>query len=124
MKRARSSLSQKSVPRRNHQLCRVGSLAVILGFVFCAATANWESHRTADVLVEASLWLVASCALGIGCAVLVEYAFGLTNPAKRLEQQLQMRYKALEKLFQSIATGATAQELLEATVQVGRLAAA
>jgi multidrug resistance protein MdtO len=102
----------------------VPSIGVILGFVFCAATANWESHRPADVLVEASLWLVASCALGIGCAVLVEYAFGLTNPAKRLEQQLQMRYKALEKLFQSIATGATAQELLEATVQVGRLAAA
>ncbi len=102
----------------------VPSIGVILGFVFCSAIANWESHRPAETLVKGSLWLVSSCALGIGCAVFVEYAFGLTNPAKRLQQQLQMRYKALAKLFRSIASGAAAEDVVAATVQVGRLAAA
>jgi multidrug resistance protein MdtO len=100
------------------------SIGVILGFVFCAAIANWESHRPAEILVKGSLWLVASCALGIGCAVLVEYAFGSTNPVKRLEQQLQMRYKALEQLFHSVASGAAAEDVRAATVEVGRLATA
>ncbi len=98
------------------------SIGVILGFVFCSAIANWESHRPAEILVRGSLWLVASCALGIGCAVLIEYAFGSTNPVKRLEQQLQMRYKALEKLFHSVASGAAAEDVVAATVAVGRLA--
>jgi multidrug resistance protein MdtO len=100
------------------------SIGVILGFVFCSAIANWERHRPADTRVKGSLWLVASCALGIGCAVLVEYAFGSTNPVKRLEQQLQMRYKALEKLFHSVASAAAAEDVVGATVQVSRLAAA
>jgi multidrug resistance protein MdtO len=68
--------------------------------------------------------LVASCALGIGCAVLVEYTFGSTNPVKRLEQQLQMRYKALGQLFQSVASGAAAEDVIAATLEVGRLATA
>jgi multidrug resistance protein MdtO len=102
----------------------VPSIGVILGFVFCSAIANWEFHKPAEILVKSSLWLIASCALGIGCAVLVEYAFGLSNPVKRLEQQLQMRYKALEKLFHSVASGAAAEDVVAATVQVGRLATA
>jgi multidrug resistance protein MdtO len=100
------------------------SIGVILGFVFCSAIASWERHRPADTLVKGSLWLVASCALGIGCAVLVEYAFGSTNPVKGLEQQLQMRYKALEKLFHSVASAAAPEDVVGATVQVSRLAAA
>ena len=60
----------------------VPSIGVILGFVFCTAIASWESHRPAETLVKGSLWLVASCALGIGCAVFVEYALGSNNPVQ------------------------------------------
>ena len=100
------------------------SIGVILGFIFCSAIANWELHRPAEILVKGSLWLVSCCALGIGSAVLAEYAFGSTHPGKRLEQQLQMRYKTLENLFHSIAIGAAAEDVRTATVQVGRLASA
>lgn len=102
----------------------VPSVGTMLGFIFCSGFSNWELHRPADALVRASLWLVGSCAIGIGCAVFVEYAFGLTNPVKRLEQQLQMRYEALEKLFHLLAVAAAAEDLFAATVQVSRLAAA
>jgi multidrug resistance protein MdtO len=100
------------------------TIGVILGFIFCSVIANWEFHRPADALVKGSLWLVASCALGIGCAVFVEYAFGSTNPVKRLEEQLQVRYKALEKFFRSVASDATAEDIVAARIQVGRVAAA
>jgi multidrug resistance protein MdtO len=100
----------------------IPSIGVILGFVFCTAIGSWESHRPAEVLVKGSLWLIASCALGIACAVLVEYALGSTNPVERLKQQLQMRHNALAKLFRLIASDAAARDILEATVQVGRLA--
>src|SRR5262249_29382250 len=43
---------------------------------------------------------------------------------KRLEQQLQMRYQALEKFFRSVASGASAGDAVAALHQVGRLAAA
>lgn len=100
------------------------SVGTILGFIFCTGIANWELHRPAETLVRASLWLVSSSALSIGCAVIVEYAFGSTNPTKRLEQQLQMRYAALERLYHSIASGAAAEDMSAAIIQVSQLAAA
>ena len=39
----------------------VPSIGVILGFVFCSAIANWESHRPAETLVTG--FLVAGCLL-------------------------------------------------------------
>jgi multidrug resistance protein MdtO len=100
------------------------TIGVILGFIFSSVIANWEFHKPADTLVKGSLWVVASFALGIGCAVFVEYAFGSTSPVKRLEEQLQMRYKALEKLFSSVASDGAAEDIVAARIQVARLAAA
>lgn len=99
-------------------------IGVTTGFIFCSVIANWEFHRPAETLVEGSLWLVASCALGIGCAVLVEYVFGSTNPVSRLEGQLQTRYKALEMFFRSVAADAPLEEIAVARMQVARIAVA
>jgi multidrug resistance protein MdtO len=100
------------------------TIGVILGFIFCSLIANWESHRPADALVKGSLWLIASCALGIGCAVFVEYAFGSTNPVERLEEQLRIRYQALEKFFSAVSGDASTEDIVAARFQVSRLAAA
>jgi multidrug resistance protein MdtO len=96
---------------------------VIWGFIFCTLIGTWEFHAPAEVLVKNSLWLVGAGAVGIGCAVAVEYVFGATNPVAGLKEQLRIRYKALENLFTTIGKGATAEEVSAATIQVSRLAA-
>ena len=96
---------------------------VLWGFIFCTLIGTWEFHAPAEALVKNSLWLVGAGAVGIGCAVAVEYVFGATNPVARLEEQLRIRYKALENLFTTIGNRATAEEVSAATIQVSRLAA-
>ena len=96
---------------------------VIWGFIFCTLIGTWEFHAPAEALVKNSLWLVGAGAVGIGCAVAVEYVFGASNPVARLEEQLRIRYKALENLFTTIGNRATAEEVSAATIQVSRLAA-
>src|SRR5580704_4226374 len=75
---------------------------VLWGFIFCTLIGTWEFHAPAEALVKNSLWLVGAGAVGIGCAVAVEYVFGASNPVARLEEQLRIRYKALENLFTTI----------------------
>ena len=96
---------------------------VLWGFIFCTLIGTWEFHAPAEALVKNSLWLVGAGAVGIGCAVAVEYVFGASNPVARLEEQLRIRYKALENLFTTIGNRATAEEVSAATIQVSRLAA-
>jgi multidrug resistance protein MdtO len=96
---------------------------VTWGFMFCTLIANWELHAPAEALVKDSLWLVGAGAVAVVCSVAVEYVFGATNPVARLQEQLQTRYRALEKLFTVIGNGAATEEVSAATVQVTRLAA-
>jgi multidrug resistance protein MdtO len=96
---------------------------VTWGFIFCTLIATWELHAPAEALVKNSLWLVGAGAVAVGCSVAVEYIFGATNPAARLQEQLQTRYTALENLFTVIGSRAPREELSAATVQVVRLAA-
>jgi multidrug resistance protein MdtO len=96
---------------------------VLWGFIFCTLIGTWEFHAPPEALVKNSLWLVGAGAVGIGCAVAVEYVFGASNPVARLEEQLRIRYKALENLFTTIGNRATAEEVSAATIQVSRLAA-
>jgi multidrug resistance protein MdtO len=96
---------------------------VTWGFMFCTLIANWEFHAPAEAQVKNSLWLVGAGAVAVGCSVAVEYIFGATNPVSRLQEQLQTRYQALERLFTMIGNRAAAEEVSTATVQVVRLAA-
>jgi len=98
-------------------------LAVTWGFVICTLMANWEFHSPSQLLVKNSMWLAGAGAIAIICSVAVEFVFGLTDPAARLREQLQIRYRALEKMFTAIAAGATCEEVSAATIQVADLAA-
>lgn len=100
------------------------NLGTAFGFIFCFLIANWEFHRPSEALVRGSLWLIAAGAVAIGCSVAIEYCFGVTDPVKRLDQQLRMRYKALERMFGLMANGVESEELSAATLDVTRIAAA
>jgi multidrug resistance protein MdtO len=101
----------------------LSGLGTIFGFIYCFLIANWEFHVPADTQVRSSLWVISAGAVAIGCSVAVEYVFDVASPVDRLQQQLQIRYKALENLFRLVAEGVTAEQLSAATNQVTRLAA-
>jgi multidrug resistance protein MdtO len=94
------------------------------GLLCITVIAFWENHTPADTLVKNSLRLLAAFSLGIGCAVAVEYIFGVRSPADRLKQQLRSRYEALERMFTVCSRDADPEERFAAASQVSRLAAA
>jgi len=94
------------------------------GLIFCTVIGNWDKHVPADTLVKGSLWLIATLAVAIGSAVLVEYVFGDRDPAKKLEEQRKIRYQALEKMFTTYAETASPAERSAVAMPVSRLAIA
>jgi multidrug resistance protein MdtO len=101
------------------------SLGSIAGFIYCVLIGFWEHHAPEDTLVKNSLRLLAAFALAAGCGVAVEYAFGASSPADRLEEQFRIRYRALQKMFSLCAQEeVNPKQRFDAAVRVSRLAAA
>src|SRR5271163_733059 len=94
------------------------------GLLSITVIGFWEGHSPADTLVKNSLRLLAAFCLGIGCAVAVEYVFGVRSPANRLVEQFRIRYQALEKMFGLFASESDSKQRFAAASQVSRLAAA
>jgi multidrug resistance protein MdtO len=100
------------------------ALGSSFGLIFVTVIAFWENHAPADFLVKASLKLLATFALSVGCAIAVEYIFGEKNPAKTLNDQRRMRFRLLANMFKLYAEGAPPQQIFEAVTRVSRLALA
>ena len=94
------------------------------GLIYCTVIELWERHVPADTNVKLSLWLLGTFSVALACAVGVEYLFGDSNPAKKLDEQRQVRYLALERMFRLYAEGAPPNQRAEAASRVSRLAAA
>jgi multidrug resistance protein MdtO len=94
------------------------------GLIYCTVIELWERHTPADTTVKNSLWLVGTFLVALSCAVAVEYLFGDRDPAKKLNEQRQMRYRALETMFQLHADGAAPEQRSEAASRVSRMATA
>jgi multidrug resistance protein MdtO len=94
------------------------------GLIYSIVIAFWESHLPADRLVKNSLWLLATFSVAVGCGIAVEYVFGARSPADRLEEQLRIRYQALERMFSLYARDAQPEQRFEAAGRVSRLAVA
>ena len=99
-------------------------LAPTLGFLYCLVIALWENQTPADRIVKTSLYLIAAEGLTLGSAVLVEYVFASRSAVDRLQEQLAVRYRALESMFHNFARGASQDELLAGYLPVARLALA
>jgi multidrug resistance protein MdtO len=94
------------------------------GLIYVTVIALWELHAPPDALVKSSLWLIATFALTVSCAIAVEYVLGVKDPVKTLEEQRRIRYRALETMFTLYAQGASSSQRLEAAGPVSRLAVA
>ena len=99
-------------------------LASTWGFIYCQLIGFWETQASPDYIVKQSLYLLGTVAIGIGCAVAVEYVFGSKHPVEELQKQKQMRYEALERMFRLYAQGAPKEQVAPAVIAVARLAAA
>ena len=93
------------------------------GLIYCTVISFWENHVPADRSVKNSLWLLAAFSLAIGCAIAVEHVFGTHSPAKRLENEFRIRYKALEEMFGLFVRNGNPQQRGEAARRVSHLAA-
>jgi multidrug resistance protein MdtO len=100
------------------------SLGSSVGFFYCVVIGFWERHSPADTLVKNSLHLLAAFSLAAACAVAVESIFGGRSPTDRLEEQVHIRYKALEEMFHLYGDGADVGDRYQAVTLVSRLAAA
>ena len=100
------------------------ALGVTWGLIYCTIIELWEHHVPADTNVKNSLLLLGTFSVALACAVGVEYLFGDSNPAKKLEEQRQIRYRALETMFRLFAEGAPPEQRAEAVARVSRLAIA
>jgi multidrug resistance protein MdtO len=100
------------------------ALGSTFGLIYCTIIALWESHAPEGDLVKSSLWLVATFSVSLGCAISVEYLFGVRDPVARLEEQRGVRYAALQNMFTLYAQGAPAAQRTEAAIRVSRLAVA
>ena len=100
------------------------ALGSTFGLIYCTVIALWESHAPADHLVKSSLYLVGTFIISLGCAVGIEYIFGVRNPAAALQEQRRLRYNALEALFRLYGENAPAAQRSEAAVRVSRIALA
>ena len=94
------------------------------GLIYCTVIELWERHVPADINVKNSLWLLGTFSVALACAVGVEYLFGDRDPVKKLDEQRQIRYRALETMFRLYAEGASPEQRAEAASRVSRLAVA
>ncbi len=100
------------------------ALGVTWGLIYCTIIELWEHHVPADTNVKNSLLLLGTFSVALACAVGVEYLFGDSSPAKKLDEQRQIRYRALETMFRVYAEGAPPEQRAEAASRVSRLAVA
>jgi multidrug resistance protein MdtO len=101
------------------------SLGGAIGFIYCVVIGFWEHQAPEDTLVKNSLRLVAAFAIAAVCGVAVEYVFGASSPADRLEEQFRIRYQAMEEMFSLCAQEEVSpKQLFDAAARVSRLAAA
>ncbi len=99
-------------------------LAQTWGLTYCIIIAFWETHAPADYLVKQSLYQVGTVAVGIVCAIAVEYVFNTKDPVKELREERQARYRAVGTMFSLYAQGAPREQIEPAVLSVLRLAAA
>jgi multidrug resistance protein MdtO len=104
--------------------CSLPALGSTWALIYCTVISLWEVHVPEGVLVKNSLWLIATFSVSVGCAIAVEYLFGVRDPVQKLEEQRRIRYEALESMFLLYSQNAPSRQRLEAAARVSLLAAA
>lgn len=77
----------------------------MFGFYGFVALAAWDTHRTTNVIVKASLYNLASLALALGTAGVVNFLLRQQHPAEKLAEELRKRLRLLASFHRELADG-------------------
>jgi multidrug resistance protein MdtO len=88
--------------------CMVGTrlplFFTIFGFYGFVDLAGWDAHRSPDATVRTMLSNVASLAIALGTAGLVNFLSGSRHPAEELRDELHRRLRTLASFHRELAT--------------------
>jgi multidrug resistance protein MdtO len=85
----------------------------IFGFYGYVDLGAWDAHRNPNAIVSTSLYGVASLAIVMGSAVLVEYLFGSRRPAEELQSEMEKRLALLARFFRLLAEDPATRDLVQ-----------
>jgi hypothetical protein len=77
----------------------------LFGFFELIDLAAWGMHRSTNAIVTASMYSVAALGVVTLCALIIEYTFGIRNPAKALEGETVKRLSDLASFFHVLSKG-------------------
>ncbi|MEK6398527.1 MAG: FUSC family protein, partial [Terriglobus sp.] len=84
---------------------RIPTFFTMFGFYGFVALAGWDTHRTTNVIVKASLYNLGSLALALGTAGVVNFLLRQQHPAEKLAEELRKRLRLLAAFHRELAEG-------------------
>ena len=82
---------------------RVPLFFTIFGFYGFLALGGWDTHRSSNAIVTATLFNLASLAIALGMAGVVKFLFGSRHPAEQLRDELNKRIRLLASFHRELA---------------------
>lgn len=82
--------------------CARPGVGMNFGVFSLTSLALWDAHAPAEQLVHNCLWPVATGAIGVSCAVAVEYLFTRRDPFYALKREFEVRMQSLETFFRTL----------------------
>lgn len=76
----------------------------IFGFYGFVDLAGWDTHRSPTAIVTATLFNMASLAIALGTAGVVNFLFGSRHPAEELQTEMNRRLQLLAVFHRQLST--------------------
>jgi multidrug resistance protein MdtO len=76
----------------------------IFGFYSFVDLAGWDTHRSPNTVVTATLFNMASLAIALGTAGVVNFLFGSRHPAEELQTEMNRRLQLLAAFHRELST--------------------
>ena len=82
----------------------------MFGFYGFVDLAAWDSHRRPNLIVTNNLYGIAALAIVVLSAVTVEYAFGIQQPERELDREMQKHLSLLSRFFHLLSQDPSVQD--------------
>lgn len=100
------------------------SAPMVFGIYAIVSLSWWERHLSAEQRVHLSMWPMAAGAVAVACKVAIEYVFTRRDPQAELQEDMDLRLEALERLFRLYAEKSPEKKIRQQLLVVSRYALA